>query len=157
MQHEVGEMPAIWPEDRVEAGVWPDGDDHDGLGPELLEVEQGLGDDTRGREAPVGEITTEPEQRKSIITPACPRITFDERSSCHCCEEHHTCQKTRYLIHAPSRHIKSPQQFRPAVELLALAVTAAGETVNVEVTIFLVDSCTMRSQTSFATVQYTCT
>ena len=47
------------------------------------------------------------------------------------------------LMHAPSRHIKSLQQFRPAVELPALAVTAAGETVNVEVTILLVDSCTM--------------
>ena len=58
MQHEPGEVLPIWPEDGEEAGVWPDGDDHDGLGPELLEVEQGLGDNPRRREAPVGNIAT---------------------------------------------------------------------------------------------------
>ena len=58
VQHEPGEMLAIWPEDGEEAGVGPDGDDHDGLGPKLLEVEQGLGDNPRRREAPVGNIAT---------------------------------------------------------------------------------------------------
>ena len=58
VQHEPGEVQAIRPEDGEEAGVGPDGDDHHRLGLVLLEVEQRLGDNSRRREAPVGNIAT---------------------------------------------------------------------------------------------------